>query len=51
LIGFTNDLTGGYNAGMWLFSTLGFAGLFFAFMLKKADRETGGGHLEDSKMV
>jgi len=51
LIGFTNDITGGYKAGMWLFSTLGFAGIFFAFMLKRADRLTGDGHLEKSKLI
>jgi len=51
LIGFANDNTGGYQAGMWLFSTLGFAGLFFAFMLKKADRLSGNGQLEKSKIL
>ncbi len=39
LIGWVNDYTGGYTAGMWIFSTLGFFGLFFAFMLRKS--ETG----------
>ena len=51
LIGFANDNTGGYQTGMWLFSTLGFAGMFFAYMLKKADRLSGGGHLEKSKIL
>lgn len=36
LIGFVNDATGGYNAGMWIFSTLGFFGLVFAYFLKKS---------------
>ncbi len=39
LIGGINDVTGGYNAGMWVFSILGFVGLFFAWMLHKS--ETG----------
>ncbi len=46
LIGWANDYAGaspanpaGYNLGMWIFSTLGFVGMFFAFMLRR--RETG----------
>ncbi len=46
LIGFANDAANasaenptGYNPGMWIFSILGFLGLFFAFMLRK--NETG----------
>jgi len=46
LIGFANDYSGasaanpsGYNLGMWIFSLLGFFGLFFAFMLRM--NETG----------
>ncbi|MGE5437531.1 MAG: MFS transporter [Syntrophothermus sp.] len=42
LIGWSNDHSGasatnpsGYNMGMWIFSILGFLGLFFAIMLKK----------------
>lgn len=34
LIGFVNDTTGGYNAGMWIFSSLGFFGLLFAYLLR-----------------
>lgn len=34
IIGFVNDATGGYAAGMWIFSSLGFFGLFFAYLLK-----------------
>ena len=41
LIGFANDISkasvanpGGYNLGMWIFSLLGFFGLFFSFMLR-----------------
>lgn len=53
LIGFANDISGasaqnpaGYNAGMWIFSTLGFFGLFFAFMLRRSEMKSGGHGLE-----
>ncbi len=46
LIGWTNDLTGGYTAGMWIFSTLGFFGLFFAYMLRKSEMGPKGHGLE-----
>ncbi|HPG41181.1 MAG TPA: MFS transporter [bacterium] len=46
LIGFVNDSTGGYTAGMWLFSTLGFIGMFFAWQLRRADRVSGSDKLE-----
>jgi len=39
LIGWVNDFSGGYTTGMWIFSSLGFFGLFFAFLLRK--QETG----------
>jgi len=46
IIGFANDYSGasasnpgGYTPGMWIFSTLGFLGLLFAFLLRKS--ETG----------
>jgi len=46
LIGFANDISkasaanpAGYNLGMWIFSLLGFFGLFFSFMLRV--NETG----------
>ena len=48
VIGFANDQTGGYSAGMWIFSILGFAGMYFAFMLKRADQKSGNGRLENS---
>lgn len=42
LIGYSNDISkasavnpSGYNLGMWIFSLLGFFGLFFAFMLRR----------------
>ena len=41
LIGYSNDISkasaanpGGYNLGMWIFSLLGFFGLFFSFILR-----------------
>ena len=44
LIGFSNDYSGasasnpgGYTPGMWIFSTLGFLGLIFAFLLRKSE--------------
>ncbi len=46
LIGFTNDFSGGYSAGMWLFSILGFFGLFFAIMLRRAEMGPNGHGLE-----
>jgi len=46
LIGKVNDLAGasaanpaGYNPGMWIFSTLGFLGLIFAFFLQKTEKQ------------
>lgn len=46
LIGFANDISNasaqnpaGYKTGMWIFSVLGFCGLFFSFMLRR--QETG----------
>ncbi|MCX6161459.1 MAG: MFS transporter [Ignavibacteriae bacterium] len=44
LIGWANDFSGasasnpdGYRLGMWIFSILGFLGLFFAFMLRRQE--------------
>jgi hypothetical protein len=46
MVGWANDYShagannpSGYNLGMWLFSTLGFLGFTFAFLLRQ--RETG----------
>jgi len=46
LIGWANDFSGasttnpeGYALGMWIFSTLGFFGLLFAYLLRRS--ETG----------
>ena len=50
LIGWANDFSGGYSLGMWIFSTLGFFGFFFAWLLRK--RETGPyGHGLELSMV
>jgi len=46
LIGWVNDLSGGYTAGMWIFSSLGFFGLFFAFLLRKQETGPSGHGLE-----
>lgn len=46
LIGYVNDATSGYTAGMWIFSTLGFFGLMFAFLLRKNELGPNGHGLE-----
>jgi MFS family permease len=53
LIGFANDFSGasaahpaGYNAGMWIFSSLGFFGLLFAYLLRRSELGAGGHGLE-----
>ena len=53
LIGYANDVSlasaenpDGYNLGMWIFSILGFLGLLFAFLLRKAEMGSGGFGLE-----
>lgn len=51
LIGYANDSTGGYTAGMWIFSTLGFLGLLFAYLLRQSDSRTGNGRLERSTVA
>ncbi len=45
IIGFANDISNasaqnpsGYNLGMWIFSSLGFFGLIFAYLLKKNEK-------------
>jgi len=49
LIGKVNDITHGYTPGMWIFSMLGFAGITFAYLLKKSDACHNDGKLEFSK--
>ena len=53
LIGWANDFSNasaqnpeGYNLGMWIFSTLGFFGLIFAYLLRKTERSKDGHGLE-----
>ncbi len=53
LIGFANDFSGasaahpaGYNAGMWIFSSLGFFGLLFAYLLRRSELGAHGHGLE-----
>ena len=53
LIGFANDISGasvanpaGYNLGMWIFSSLGFFGLVFAYFLRRSEKGTSGHGLE-----
>lgn len=53
LIGFANDASNasaanpsGYNLGMWIFSTLGFVGLIFAYLLRRSELGAGGHGLE-----
>jgi MFS family permease len=53
IIGFANDYSGasatnpdGYNLGMWIFSTLGFFGLVFAYLLRRSELGSGGHGLE-----
>jgi len=47
LIGWANDYSGSYTLGMWIFSSLGFFGLLFAYLLRKSEMETGGHGLEN----
>lgn len=49
LIGKVNDLSGGYTTGMWIFSLLGFAGITFAYLLKRSDARHNEAKLEFSK--
>ncbi len=48
VIGYANDLSSGYTAGMWIFSILGFAGMLFAWLLKRADERHNNGALENA---
>jgi len=54
MIGYANDFSGanaanpdGYNLGMWIFSTLGFLGLLFAFLLRKSESGPNAHGLEE----
>jgi MFS family permease len=43
LNGFLRDITKSYTASMLMFASLGFVGLIFALLLKRADAREGGG--------
>lgn len=47
LIGWANDYSGDYTLGMWIFSSLGFFGLLFAFSLRKSEMSSNGHGLEN----
>lgn len=47
IIGFANDFSGGYTMGMWIFSSLGFFGLLFSFLLRQSELGKGGHGLEE----
>ncbi len=46
LIGWANDFSGGYEMGMWIFTSLGFFGLVFAYLLRKNEISPAGHGLE-----
>ncbi len=46
LIGWANDFSGGYTMGMWIFSILGFLGMFFSYLLRRSEIGPGGHGLE-----
>jgi MFS family permease len=53
MIGWSNDFSGasasnpgGYHLGMWIFSSLGFFGLFFAYMLRRNEKGPNAHGLE-----
>ncbi len=46
VIGWSNDFSGGYTMGMWIFSILGFLGMLFSFLLRRAELSVHGHGLE-----
>lgn len=57
LIGWANDIShasasnpAGYNLGMWIFSSLGFFGLLFAFLLRRSELSENGHGLEKGSL-
>lgn len=46
MIGWANDFSGGYTMGMWIFSSLGFFGVLFAFLLRRSELGIHGHGLE-----
>jgi MFS family permease len=49
LIGWANDFSGGYEMGLWIFSSLGFFGLLFAYLLKRNELSPNGHGLEEGE--
>lgn len=47
IIGWANDFSGGYTLGMWIFSSLGFFGLLFAYLLRRSELGLHGHGLEE----
>ena len=47
MIGWANDFSGGYTMGMWIFSSLGFFGVLFAFMPRRSELGIHGHGLEE----
>jgi len=46
MIGWSNDFSGGYTMGMWIFSILGFFGMLFSFLLRRSELGAHGHGLE-----
>ncbi len=46
IIGWSNDISGSYTVGMWIFSSLGFFGLLFATLLRRSEIGDRGHGLE-----
>jgi MFS family permease len=46
IIGWSNDFSGGYTLGMWIFSCLGFMGLLFSWLLRREELGPRGHGLE-----
>jgi MFS family permease len=49
IVGRTNDATGNYTAGMWIFTTLGFIGLIFAILLIIRERSPHKHGIEEGR--
>ncbi|MGQ9819538.1 MAG: MFS transporter [Candidatus Kapaibacteriales bacterium] len=49
LIGYVNELTNGYNFGMWIFSFFGILGVLFGILLLNANRKSKEFDLEKPK--
>lgn len=49
VIGYVNEATNGYSAGMWIFSIFGILGVTFGYFLLKVNRKAKGFNLEKPK--